>query len=267
MSTQEVIAFFERYRNYKNIEMEISGGEPTIRPDLLYLIEYLYTQINIPYILLSNGRRFSDLNFVSKLAEFPPQSIMVALHGHNAELHDKISQRKGSFNETVQGISNLYEYRLNVVIKVVLSKVNYRKMPEFVEFVAQTFPECEGITINGLDISGKALEDRDSLAYKLPDCIPYVQKAIDCANKYNLKIRIFSIPLCLFDESYREYVGLKNRTTIMCKSPEEESSSVSLFYGTADKCAPCIYKSNCSGTWYNYYKYYGTDELKPILKG
>ena len=137
-------------------------------------------------------------------------------------------------------------------------------MPHLMKMVSKRFPNCPGVTINGLDMQGKALENEKLVGIKICETIPYLEAAIDIAKSNDIQIKIYSIPPCLMSEKYRKYIGLKFRSSVITKTPNSDMQKVNIMYGTVEKCKSCVYYKICTGTWYSYFDYYGTDELKPI---
>ncbi|MCK5233671.1 MAG: radical SAM protein [Candidatus Aenigmarchaeota archaeon] len=265
ITNQNIDKFIDSLKNEGDFELEISGGEPTCKKEFLYYIERIVQKYpNTRYIVLSNGRNFSNKWLAEKLAELNPLSVLIPIHADTAELHDRISQSPGSFEETLQGIENLYDCDVQVGLKTVINKINYKRMPHLIEMVIRRFPNCPGITINGLDVQGKALKNDKIICINIRETIPYIEAAIDVAKKNGLYITLYSIPPCMVKEKYRKYIGRKHKSNIFTKTPTTDMLKVTLMYGTVDKCKGCVYYKTCTGTWYSYFDYYGTDELKPI---
>ncbi len=265
LSNQEIVQFFDLLKNKKDIEIEFSGGEPTARKEFFYFLENISVKYpEIRCVILSNGRNFSNINLAKKMGELYPFSVIIPLHGDTPELHDSITQSSGSFNETMLGIRNMYDYRATVGLKTVVTKMNYKCLPDIVKLVAQTFFDCPGITINGLDMVGKALINKDSMGMRLSDAVPYIEKAIDVANEYGLTIQLRTIPPCMLPKKYRKFAAKELRNSTIIKNPDTDLTRFKLKYGTIKKCEGCSYVSNCMGVWYSYLDIYGTEEINPI---
>ncbi len=265
ITNQNIDKFIDSLKNEGDFELEISGGEPTCKKEFLYYIEKIVQKYpKTRYIVLSNGRNFSNKWLAEKLAELNPFSVLIPLHADTAEIHDQISQASGSFEETLQGIENLYECGVRVGLKTVIHKINYKRMPQLIELVSRRFPNCPGITINGLDMQGKALENEKLVGIRIRETIHYIEAAIDAAKNSGIRITAYSIPPCLMREKYRKYIGLKHRSNVITKTPNSNMLKMKLMYGTVEKCKECIYYKTCTGTWYSYFDHYGTDEIKPI---
>lgn len=266
MSTSQMVAYFDRLIDNKNLTIQISGGEPTIRGDFLYLMEYL--SVNAPRItkvLLSNGRMFSNTDFTARVSDYPPVCVLVPLHSYEPKLHDMITRRPGSFDETVLGIRNLLEYKIIVIPKIIVNKLNYKLVPDFVEFIAQTFPECKAVGVDTIDLLGSAGANKEMLKVKHTESAPYIQKAIDVAQKYGLHMSVIYMPFCLVEERYRKFISA-DQFIVMYKDPRDERTKGSLTKerGTVEACGKCKYVGECPGTWYSYFREFGYDELKPI---
>jgi len=263
-----MIAYFDRIIENEELTIQLSGGEPTLRNDFLYLIEYLSVKgPKITKVLLSNGRRFSNMDFTAKVAAFPPVCVLVPIHSCEPGIHDMITRRPGSFNETVLGIRNMLEYKMIVIPKIIVNKLNYKLVPEFVEFVAQTFPECRAVGIDTMDLLGSAGANKEVLKVRHTESAPYIQRAIDVSLKYGLHVSVIYMPFCLLEEKYRKFIS-PDQSIVMYKDPRDErvEGNLTKERGTVDACCGCKYLGKCPGTWYSYFKEFGYDELRPILQ-
>ncbi len=266
LSLADIIRFLDKLNDIKDFEVELSGGEPTLLPEVFYFLEQLCTSYpEIRKIVLSNGRNFSKIGLAARFSDLDIDNILIPIHADTGQLHDVISQARGSFDETMVGIGNLHEYGLPVGLKTVINKLNFQRMPQLAELMARKFPESPGISINGLEMKGKALTNKNWVGVRLKDAAPYIEKAIDTAKNLGFKIITFSIPPCVFSEGYRKYAGVKRRSSVLSKTPKVDLLSVNLTYGTIEKCKPCRYYPACTGTWYSYLDVYGTEEISPIL--
>lgn len=269
MSTEEVIGFLKGLEETGEINqikfIELSGGEPTIRNDLFYIMDYIrYNHPHIRFGLLSNGRRFSNEYFTEKLSEYNIDWIFVPIHGHTAKLHDMQTQSPGSFNETLLGVHNLFQYGIRTSLKTVVTAFNYKHIPDIVEFVATTYPDCKIFTVSGIDIYGAAVRNKDAVRVRFSDAVQYIQKGIDVANKYGLIIDSFNIPPCIFEKKYRASVCMQYKDLRILKTPDLELRNIEYQYGTLDNCHGCLREKNCSGGWFSYLKDADANELKPI---
>ncbi len=268
LQTVEIINYLKILDTNPEIKnIEFSGGEPTVRHDLFYILDWVHQHHpRITYTIFSNGRRFCDIDFANKISGYPVKDLLIAIHGKDAKTHDLLTQRKGSFNQTFMGIRNLSENKVNVVLKIIPNQLNYRQIPDIVRMFVSHFPYVRTMTINGIDIGGCALDNIDKIGLRLTDAIPYIQKGLDIANEHGLKVCTYSIPECLFDAEHRKYVGPQKSPLYNYKSPFHELDDKGDEYGFGPLCSACSAKDNCAGCWNTYLSAVGTDELKPIVR-
>jgi phenylacetate-CoA ligase len=125
----------------KEIEMAVTkakdivvcGGEPTIRKDLISILNLINNHRgNI--ILETNARLFFYESFVKKMKSFDIKEVRVLVYGNTDDIHDKISGVKGSFEQTLNGIRNLKMHGFDVSIKVIVNDRNYKISPDIVKY-------------------------------------------------------------------------------------------------------------------------------------
>jgi MoaA/NifB/PqqE/SkfB family radical SAM enzyme len=104
--------------------LNLHGGEPTILPQLMDLLEtaqmFGYPEVQIQ----TNGRRLRDPAFVAKLAERGVRLFVISLHGADAHTQDCQTQTPGGFNETIEGIRNAVAAGIAVRVNMVVTRMN-----------------------------------------------------------------------------------------------------------------------------------------------
>ena len=97
-----------KMRNEGKKTISLGGSEPTIYPHILELTDFI-KNLGLKFRMASNLKRCSDKNFAKILTENGLYEVYTSLHGDTAELHDKITRVKGSFEARTQGIKNLID--------------------------------------------------------------------------------------------------------------------------------------------------------------
>lgn len=266
ISVEEIPKVIETIGNTKDAEVEIAGGEPTLKQETFYFLEQLSTNLpHIKYVLLTNGRKFSNPILASRMSELTPHNIVVPVHADTPWLHDRITQSKGSFNETMLGIKNLYAHNLPVTLKTVVNKQSYKRLPQLVEMLAQKFPECTGMITNMVILNNEQLlELKNVLSVRLSDTRPYVEEAIDTGERYGFKVQVYSIPPCILREEYQKYLGIRAHSAFIRKDPAGGMRRIDVPPHTPEKCKRCRHIYECDGVWDSYFDIHGTDEITPI---
>jgi pyruvate-formate lyase-activating enzyme len=112
----------------------LSGGEPTIHPAFIEFVEYGkragYGWVQV----VTNGRMFAYDGFVQRAAAAGLSEVTVSMHGHTAELHDRLVGVQGAFDQALRGLQNLLRRGLVVSVDIVVSGPNVRQLEDILRF-------------------------------------------------------------------------------------------------------------------------------------
>ena len=127
-------------------QLTFTGGEPTIRKDLVELIEYskwFITRLNTNGVLLTE-------NLCKELYEASLDSVQVTLYSNNPEIHNKLVGAD-NFEKTITGIKNAINVGLNVSINTPLCTLNknYIDTLKFAKGLGITYVTCSGLIVTG----------------------------------------------------------------------------------------------------------------------
>lgn len=112
----------------------ISGGEASIHPDFIKIIEYTKSQGFKKIQTISNGRMFSKLKFIAQAKQAGLDEITFSIHGHTDELHDRLVSVPGAFKQAVKGIQNARNLGFIVSVDIVLNRINIAHLYDIVRF-------------------------------------------------------------------------------------------------------------------------------------
>lgn len=110
----------------------IIGGEPGTHKDVATIAEYTATK-GINTTIFTNGSLITDE--LKNIIMRNQIEVKLSLYGHNAVIHDKITQVPGSFNNLVNTIRFFVEHGVKVSIAVVLMRENEEYYNEILDFV------------------------------------------------------------------------------------------------------------------------------------
>lgn len=232
--------------------ISLTTAEPTVREDLKEIINYLSEKFPQAYIsLLTNGRKFVNLKYVLTLKdELARVGLEIPLHGHTAELHDLLTRELGSFQQTVDGLKNIYhvlpEARVN--IRILINKINVASLDNIINWVLNQFPKVQSIILIYISMVGLAKENDKELFVGLSETSEYLNIVLE---KYNSKIKVYNFPFCHIHE---KFWNLNAGRTLV---PDE------IEFGK--KCKLCVKKNNCPGFWKSKLNEKLFDEVRPIL--
>ncbi|MCD6230253.1 MAG: radical SAM protein [Candidatus Diapherotrites archaeon] len=227
------------------------GGEPTIRSDIFDIMSCLEKRFpKAKKRLLTNARMFCYADFSKKMTDLGLKSVAVPLHAGEEELFEKITQAKGSFIQTIEGIQNLLRLGVEVEIRVVVHNLNYEALPRIAKFISLNMPSVSNVVFLYFNIVGSAALNKKQLIVRYSEVVPFLEKACSVLKENELDFILYHFPKCVLSEKFRGYA--EGVTTERKR----------LFF--KEECNQCKYFSDCSGIWRSYKKFVGAEELNPL---
>jgi His-Xaa-Ser system radical SAM maturase HxsC len=217
-------------------EIGITGGEPTLlKEEFFTLLQHINTVLPDTYIhVLSNGRRFADLSYCSGFLNVNRNSLLVGipLHSDFGGDHDKTTQVKNSFNETMKGFYNLGRLNIPVELRIVINKINYERLTKMSGFIYKNLPFVRYVSFMGMETIGWAVTNREKVWVDPIEYKTYLEEAVLYLSSTGMETAIFNIPHCLLPESLFSY-ATKSISDWKVKYLEE--------------CEKCLFKDKCCG--------------------
>ena len=264
MSVQEIKKKLEAIKNVSQIYL--TGGEPTLHKDIFEIISLIKTY-NIYVELLTNGLMFSYRDFVKKLKARGLNSVYFSFHSHDKKISEKLS-RTHSYDLILKGIHNSISLGLDTKIVHVINSLNYRFLPDFIDFLHENLPQISFLNLSLINPVGEAMEN-SWIVPKYIDIKPFLKKAIQKCIDYKIFFCVSSIvPLCLIDGFEHYASSTKFKLEKFALIDEAQGSSRKLNFSKpdnyaekADQCKNCTLNEICVGFFPNYKKLYGDDEF------
>jgi MoaA/NifB/PqqE/SkfB family radical SAM enzyme len=113
-----------------------TGGEPTLREDLVKLVRYAEEQ-GLVTGLLTDGHRLREQDVLDGLLLAGLDHIQITLTSHRPEVHDGIIGREGAWEEMDAGLRNALAGDVYVVAHVVVVPANADSVAETVAYLAE----------------------------------------------------------------------------------------------------------------------------------
>ena len=256
LNRDDIDFFFERnirlIDNAPNglTDIGITGGEPTLLQEkLVHLIKYIELRYPDSLIhILTNGRAFSDIQYTRMFVEFSNLLFGIPLHSDFSIEHDAITQVKDSYIETMKGLYNLANIGADIELRVVINKMNYRRLPQLSEFIWRNLPVVASISFMGLEDTGYSIKNHNKIWIDPIDYLVEIEKAVINLAEWNLDVSIFNIPLCLLKPS-------------LYKFAKKSISDWKVTY--IDTCSTCSKKNECCGLFST--SKMQSPNIKPIL--
>lgn len=132
-SLDELKGIVDQAKDLGVTEISLSGGEPFTCPFLEELCRYT-SDLGVDAFIFTSGNWFDENGLISSipldkfidLKKSGVKKVVFSLHGSNADIHDRMTRKPGSFNNLLQSIENAQKADLELEVHVVPVKDNYR---------------------------------------------------------------------------------------------------------------------------------------------
>ncbi|MDY6854010.1 MAG: radical SAM protein [Thermodesulfobacteriota bacterium] len=122
MSTAEIKQTILRLREDISVStVALSGGEPTLRSDMIEIIEFIRAQ-GLTAQIITNGVNLTE-PFVE--ATIRNSSYQVSLLSWQRDVHDRIAGRDGAWDAVVDGMTNVHLAGGHLIVVFVATRQNY----------------------------------------------------------------------------------------------------------------------------------------------
>ena len=195
LSTQQWLDILRRLREANIPQVTFTGGEPTLRADLVELVEvaqWFVTRLN------TNGRLLTP-ELCRRLYEASLDSVQVTLYSHDPAVHNALVGTEG-FDDTVAGIKNAVAAGLSVSVNTPLCSLNedYAAAVRFVHELGVRYVTCSGLIPSG------SAEGAESQATRLTEeqLTDVLRRAVTVAEELEMEMD-FTSPGWLKEETLR----------------------------------------------------------------
>ncbi len=261
--TLEIKEDILRAKKHGSRYLELIGGEPTIRRDIFEIVSFAKKFGFETIMFATNGRMFSNKEFAKKIIDEGVNHVVFSIHGHNPELHDRLTQVPGSFQQLIQGIKNLQNIGFkNIGSNTTIVKQNYKDLLEIGKFIyGLGIDNSEFIFVD--PTHGGPKKRFFELVPTYEEVSTYVDKILEFGNERKIShwhIRYY--PLCFVGEKYHHRISelheVKKFHTehlapdFVNRYAEENRRKIGRT--KIGKCGTCKYDEICEGYWKTYVK-------------
>lgn len=271
------------------------GGEPTTYPWIVESVAYArdlgYTRIAIA----TNATKLRLPHFTDAIVDAGLTRATISMHGHTADLEDRITRVPRVFEKKVQALRLLRAKREQglmrdgLSVNPVINGLNYRYMPQMLRFFFEDMG-LEDVRFNFMRPEGYSEGDPE-LSPRYAAAVPYLIKCIVLMEKHwtDKTFTFGGFPLCTLPPSLRgsdallrkymgEYrdlstdcsvkqdgqgFGIENVTEGRARFNWQDRKRFDLKYAP-DACKQCSKVNLCEGVWKGYIDIWGDSEFKPI---
>jgi radical SAM protein with 4Fe4S-binding SPASM domain len=239
LSTEEAMRVLDNFEAMKVFNINLSGGEPLMRPDIFDLIDYA-SQKKFSIDLLTNGALITE-KVLDRLEDSNIFNVQVSIDGIG-EMHDRFRGREGTYERAINAIKLLKDAKYNVSVSSTVTKQNMSEIPQIIDVAIDLGVPSFKTTL--FMPAGRGKGNMDKLVLTRQDVKDFTNMMIEKKKEVGKKIIIASetdYPWLVegLDKMRLESMKLDDSSKIGCTA-----GSSSLYITPDGKVAPCPFLRN-----------------------
>jgi len=249
----------------------LTGGEPTLHPDLPKLIRHACLR-RIPPRIITNGQKTSEPGFLETLAEAGLDHMHVSVYSCRPEVQAYLTTKKDSLECIERTLDEAGRLGIRVDINTVINKYNADHLSDLVRWLIGRWSFIRHFVWNNLDpMMNRATQNPDTVP-RLKDFEVELYRALREVDVSGRTFRVERVPLCYMADyahcstETRKIVKSEGRAIYFLdeKGIRVQNTRAFFSYGKAGRCRDCPLDPICAGL-YEMDKYYKSDELCPVF--
>lgn len=254
-------------RNYFGVIL--TGGEPTLHPELPKIAEYARAQ-GLHVRMITNGWRLAEPDFASQLADAGLQHVHVSVYSVRPEIEEKLRGVAGTLPRAFQAVDLVSRLGMTVDINCVINRLNADHLDENIDYWIRNHPQVRHFVWNNLDPSmGRAEVNQAQFVPRLRDFEVSLHRALKRLAETGRTFRVEKVPLCYMTE----FAWASTETRKIIKGEErivhflDEKQTVRQTewdHLYAEACSICSLRTICGGL-FDRGNAYDPNELYPLF--
>lgn len=256
-SPVKVLKQMDYVKSHGILDIEFTGGEPTIDPAWFDYLDYGRTQFR-HMSLITNGQLMAKREFAQKCYDHGLREVLFSLHGYDKDSHEKITEIPGSWEKILLAIENAKHIGFIIRINCTVCSINYDKLDR----LALRIREFKPLGMNFIPLNYWDGADESGVDIPYDKMAPHIKYAIDIIKGHVKYINVRYMPYCHM-EGYEEYLcnwhhhtfdywdwhnSFKKLPELNFREPRSYVDEVREYvYGKKIVCLACKYRGICDG--------------------
>lgn len=260
LSTAQVLDAMRRGRADGLARISFTGGEPTIRPDLLGLVRAARTLGFRDIKVQSNALLLAQGDNAARLAAAGATRVHISIHTHEPDAYDALVRSPGAHALMVRGLDATLATGLPVVVDIILKMDTYRRLP-----AALVWLHARGVRAADLWFVSLTDGNADNLASlpRMTAVVPVMAEGLAFARAHAMTLRSLHVPRCLLGPDHPHAFD-PGATRVRVLTPDacfELRDSRLAGQVQVPACAGCEFAAICPGLRPDYLAVYGDEEV------
>jgi MoaA/NifB/PqqE/SkfB family radical SAM enzyme len=264
LSTEAVLREMRRGREEGYDALSLTGGEPTLRKDLLSLLRAARGLGFGTIKLQTNGLLLAHAPNLDRLVAAGANLFHVSIHTHLEPEYDRMVRQKGAFPLMAAALGNLTAREVRLRADLIVTRQTYPRLPDAVRWLAEK-------RVRALDLWYVSLTDGNAQNVgslpRMSEAVPAMREALAIARAEGIEARSLHVPRCLLGpDAVHAYDPGSDRVKVVTPDASFELDRSKLAGRVhVPACERgCAHRAICPGVRADYLARFGADEIAPV---
>ena len=260
LSGEQVVAALRAGRGEGYDSVSFTGGEPTMRRDLLGLVRAARTLGYADVKVQTNGLVLAHGDNARRLREAGVDRVHLSIHTHVAEAYDRLVRSPGSHAAMVAGLDAVIASGAAVVADVIIKADTVGRLVEAIAWLWD-----RGVTAADLWFVSLTDGNRGNVASlpRMTEAVPAIAEALVFARARAMTVRSLHVQRCLLgaDHGHAYDPGADRVKVVTPEATFELRDSRLAGRIHVPACEGCPFEQVCPGVRPDYLEVYGDAEI------
>ena len=260
LSTAHALASLRQGRAQGLDALSITGGEPTIRPDLLAIVRAGRSLGFADIKVQSNGLMYAHGDNLARLLAAGTTRLHVSIHTHRADRYEQLVRRTGTYAAMVGGLQRAVASGAALVVDLIVKRDTMADLPAAIDWLAE-------LGVRAVDLWYVSLTDANAAhpesLPRMSEALPLVAEALARGRRQAMTLRSLHVPRCLLGEDHA-HAWDPGADRVVVVTPEATFALKDSRLAGRVKvpaCAGCPFEQVCPGIRPDYLAVFGDGEI------
>lgn len=260
LSTAHALAALRQGRRQGLDALSLTGGEPTIRPDLLAIVRAGRALGFGDIKVQSNGLMYAHGENLARLLAAGATRLHISIHTHRAERYEALVRRAGTYAVMVAGLRRAVASGAPLVVDLIVKRDTMADLPAAIDWLGE-------LGVGAVDLWYVSLTDANAgnLASlpRMSEALPFIAEALARGRARAMTLRSLHVPRCLLgpDHGHAWDPGADRVVVVTPESTFALKDSRLAGRVKVPACAGCPFEQVCPGVRPDYLAAFGDAEI------
>lgn len=260
LTTQQAIAALRRGRAQGLDTLSITGGEPTIRPDLLAIVRAGRALGFADIKVQTNGLLLAHGDNLARLLAAGVTRLHVSIHTHREDRYEELVQRTGTYASMREGLRRAAGCGAALVVDVIVKQDTLDDLPDAIDWIfAQGGRAVDLWYVSLTDANAGNVASLP----RITEAMPRIAEALARGRAHGMTLRSLHLPRCLLGADH-PHAWDPGSGEVLVVTPEATFALRDSRLAGRVKlpaCAGCPFEQVCPGVRPDYVAVYGDGEI------